>query len=79
MFLPLCVTIVSPNDVLLSGHPNPVSGLLTKHSIVGLEAGRRCYMPGGVETRLHCAILPCAWLQHDDGQSLRDAFLQDGQ
>lgn len=46
---------------------------------MGLETGRRRDLPGRVEAGLHRTVLSSAGFQHDDGQSFRHAFLQDGQ
>jgi hypothetical protein len=47
------------------------SGLSVKYSVVGLEARRRCHLPGGVEVGFHRSELSGAGILHDDGQSLR--------
>jgi len=53
-------------------------GVLAEHTIVGLETGRRCHLPGRTEAGLHCPELLGARILDHDGQSVRHEIVQDG-
>lgn len=54
------------------------SGVFTEYSVVGLEAGRRCDLLGGIEIGFYSAELPGAWFLDYDGQFICDEIVQDG-